>query len=71
MVAGCTTEGCVESTVRDACFYDYFPVVVADGVGSDVPALHDASHAGDGRLPRRRDRSADIVAAWTAVEAAR
>ena len=43
MVAGCTTEGCVESTVRDACFYDYFPLVVRDCVGSDVPALHEAS----------------------------
>lgn len=43
MVAGCTTEGCVESTVRDLCFYDYFGIVVADCVGSDVPELHQAS----------------------------
>jgi ureidoacrylate peracid hydrolase len=43
LVAGCTTEGCVESTVRDLCFYDYFGIVLADCVGSDVRELHDAS----------------------------
>ncbi len=43
VISGCTTEGCVESTVRDAGFYDYFPVVLEDCVGSDVPKLHDAS----------------------------
>jgi nicotinamidase-related amidase len=40
---GCTTEGCVESTVRDAGFLDYFTVVARDGVQSDVPELHEAS----------------------------
>lgn len=40
---GCTTEGCVESTVRDAGSLDYFPVVARDGVQSDVPDLHQAS----------------------------
>lgn len=43
LITGCTTEGCVESTVRDACFYDYFPVLVTDCVASDVPELHEAS----------------------------
>jgi nicotinamidase-related amidase len=43
VVCGCTTEGCVESTVRDAGFYDYVPVVVTDCVGSDVRELHEAS----------------------------
>lgn len=43
LVAGCTTEGCVESTVRDLCFYDYLGIVLSDCVGSDVRALHDAS----------------------------
>jgi nicotinamidase-related amidase len=43
LVAGCTTEGCVESTVRDLSFYDYFAIVLADCVGSDVRELHDAS----------------------------
>jgi len=41
--SGVTTEGCVESTVRDAGFLDYFAIVTSDAVGSDVPALHEAS----------------------------
>jgi nicotinamidase-related amidase len=40
---GCTTEGCVESSVRDAGFLDYFTIVARDGVQSDVAELHEAS----------------------------
>jgi len=40
---GCTTEGCVESTARDAMFNDYYVVIAADCVASDDPAQHDAS----------------------------
>jgi nicotinamidase-related amidase len=43
LVSGCTTEGCVESTVRDATSHDYFPVLLADCVGSDQRDLHEAS----------------------------
>lgn len=43
IVAGCTTEGCVESTARDAMFNDYYVVVAMDCVASDDPAQHDAS----------------------------
>lgn len=43
VVTGCTTEGCIESTVRDAGMRDYFPVLVADCVASDDPAIHAAS----------------------------
>lgn len=43
VVAGCTTEGCVESTARDALFNDYYVVVAEDCVGSDDRAQHDAS----------------------------
>ncbi len=43
LVSGCETEGCVESTVRDLCFYDYFPIVLSDCVASGVPELHEAS----------------------------
>jgi nicotinamidase-related amidase len=43
IVAGCTTEGCVESTARDAMFNDYYVVVAEDCVGSDDRAQHDAS----------------------------
>lgn len=43
VLAGCTTEGCVESTARDALFNDYYVVVVEDCVASDDRAQHDAS----------------------------
>lgn len=43
VVGGCTTEGCVESTARDAMFSDHYVVVAEDCVGSDDKAQHDAS----------------------------
>ena len=70
LVAGCTTEGCVESTVRDACFYDYFPLVVRDCVGSDVPALHEASMLVMSAYRADVADSAEIMAAWAGVEPA-
>jgi nicotinamidase-related amidase len=43
IVTGCTTEGCVESTARDALFNDYYVVVVEDCVASDDRDQHEAS----------------------------
>jgi nicotinamidase-related amidase len=43
IVAGCTTEGCVESTARDAMFNDYYVVIADDCVASDDREQHDAS----------------------------
>jgi nicotinamidase-related amidase len=43
VVGGCTTEGCVESTARDAMFCDHYVVVADDCVGSDDKEQHDAS----------------------------
>ena len=43
VVTGCTTEGCVESTARDAMFNDYYVVIAEDCVASDDPKQHDAS----------------------------
>ena len=43
VVAGCTTEGCVESTARDAMFCDYYVVIPEDCVASDDRAQHEAS----------------------------
>jgi nicotinamidase-related amidase len=43
VVTGCTTEGCVESTARDALFNDYYVVVAEDCVASDDRQQHDAS----------------------------
>jgi nicotinamidase-related amidase len=43
IMGGCTTEGCVESTARDAMFNNYYVVVAEDCVASDDRAQHDAS----------------------------
>ena len=43
VVAGCTTEGCVESTARDALFNDHYVVIAEGCVASDDRAQHDAS----------------------------
>jgi nicotinamidase-related amidase len=43
VVGGCTTEGCVESTARDAMFTDHYVVIAEDCVGSDDRAQHEAS----------------------------
>jgi nicotinamidase-related amidase len=43
VMSGCTTEGCVESTARDALFNDYYVVIAEDCVASDDRAQHDAS----------------------------
>ncbi|OLC90150.1 MAG: cysteine hydrolase [Acidobacteria bacterium 13_1_40CM_4_58_4] len=48
VVTGCTTSVCVESTIRDATFRDYSPVLLADctaePIGRDLPASnHEAS----------------------------
>jgi nicotinamidase-related amidase len=40
---GCTTEGCVESTARDAMFNNYYVVIAEDCVASDDKAQHAAS----------------------------
>jgi nicotinamidase-related amidase len=43
VVTGLTTEGCVESTARDAQFNDFYVVVAPECVASDDPAQHEAS----------------------------
>jgi nicotinamidase-related amidase len=63
IVTGCTTEGCVESTARDALFNDYYVVIAEDCVASDDPRQHDASLF----LMRHRFdvvNSDDILAIW-------
>lgn len=63
VLAGCTTEGCVESTARDAMFNDYYVVLAQDCVASDDQAQHDALML----LMRHRfdlARSDEIVATW-------
>lgn len=43
IATGCTTEGCVDSTIRDGGFLDYYPVAVRDCIASDNRELHDAA----------------------------
>jgi nicotinamidase-related amidase len=69
IVAGCTTEGCVESTARDAMFNDYYVVIPEDCVASDDREQHDASML----LMRHRfdiASSDEILAEWSRVTAA-
>ena len=64
VLAGCTTEGCVDSTARDAMFNDYYVVLAEDCVASDDPAQHEAALL----LMRHRfdlARAEDIVAGWS------
>jgi nicotinamidase-related amidase len=66
VITGCTTEGCVESTARDALFNDYYVVIADDCVGSDDRAQHEASML----LMRHRfdiASSSDIIATWAAA----
>ena len=63
IMTGCTTEGCVESTARDALFNDYYVILPEECVASDDPRQHVASlflmrHRFDVVL------STDILAAW-------
>lgn len=44
VITGTKTNGCVDSTARDAYMHDYFVVVPPDGcVTGDGPAFHDAA----------------------------
>jgi nicotinamidase-related amidase len=63
LITGSTTEGCVESTARDALFNDYYVVVVEDCVGSDDSLQHDASLS---VMRHRFDTAsaAEIIATW-------
>jgi nicotinamidase-related amidase len=63
LICGCTTEGCVESTARDALFNDYYVVIAEDCVASDDPAQHDASML----LMRHRfdvAKSEEVIRTW-------
>jgi nicotinamidase-related amidase len=68
IMTGCTTEGCVESTARDALFNDYYVVLPEDCVASDDPRQHEASLF----LMRHRFdvvTSDDILTTWTSGKA--
>jgi ureidoacrylate peracid hydrolase len=41
VVAGCVTQGCVQATVTDGSYHDYYAVVVEDGVESTSSEQHE------------------------------
>jgi nicotinamidase-related amidase len=43
VLTGVITQGCVESTARDAMFHDYYTVITTDCVATYKKDLHDAS----------------------------
>jgi nicotinamidase-related amidase len=66
VIGGCTTEGCVESTARDAMFNDLYVVIATDCVASDDRDQHEAS------LLLMRNRfdmaiAAEIAGVWAAT----
>jgi len=70
VICGAVTEGCIESTVRDAANYDYLPVIASDAVASTDAALHAAA------MTVMRGRydcvpSSDIMTAWLGNDAHR
>jgi nicotinamidase-related amidase len=70
VIGGCTTEGCVESTARDAMFSDFYVVIATDGVASDDREQHEASLL----LMRHRfdlATAAEISDVWSAAPAER
>lgn len=69
VIAGMATHACVESTARDAGFFDYYTVVASDGVADYSSQLHEAS------MLTMRNRcllatSDEIMADWSDAAAA-
>lgn len=64
VVAGCLTQGCVQATVTDASYHDYYAVVVEDCVQSTSGPLHENA------LTFLRSRydvvpADEVIRAWT------
>jgi nicotinamidase-related amidase len=64
VVTGVVTQGCVESTARDAVFHDFFVVVLDDCVDTFSRELHEASMK---IMATRFDiiHSSDLLALWS------
>ena len=67
LVSGCTTEGCVESTARDAMFNDYYVVIAEDCVASDDRDPARCLDAADAPPVRHRRLGRD-PARWARVQ---
>lgn len=42
-IVGLVTQGCVLATATDAVFFEYYPVILRDCVGSRKPTVHEAA----------------------------
>lgn len=69
VLAGVTTNCCIESTARDASMLDFYLVVAEDGVGTKelVRDLHDASLEQIRTYFGLVEPSARVIAAWDAA----
>jgi len=65
---GVVTEGCVESTAREAQFRDYYSVLLRDCVATTTPEVHEAALL---IMSRRLDvvDSSEVMAIWAKREA--
>jgi nicotinamidase-related amidase len=64
LITGVVTEGCVDSTAREAHSLNYYAVIVANGIASDDRELHDATLK-TMRVYYETPSVQEIVAAWT------
>jgi ureidoacrylate peracid hydrolase len=69
MLAGVTTDVCVESTARDAFMRDYHVLFVSDCTGVDDPAVQQAALERIERYFGHVVSSDDILQAWNANKA--
>jgi nicotinamidase-related amidase len=69
--AGVVTSGCVESTLRDAFFRDYYVAVASDCVAEASADRHRASLAKIDQAFGAVRSAADIAAVWDAARSAR
>lgn len=70
VVTGCTTEGCVDSTIRDGGFLDYYPIAVGDCIASDNRDLHEAAMVILDAYRAIVVSSDDLSTAWSAATVA-
>src|SRR5262245_64957926 len=64
LLAGVSTDTCVESTGRDAYFIDYYVTLVADCCAGAVERDHLVALGGSGRATVAAVKSADTFGPW-------
>ncbi len=69
IVAGVSTNVCVESTARDACMLDYNVVLASDACAAYSERAHDMTVENIGMYFGRVASVGEITAAWNAAEA--